>query len=378
MNLQEYEPRKKCVLCDNSNFIDVFSYPNAIHYVEDINIRCDLDIEVKLLNFIGCLNCGCVQLQNLFDPIEIYKNNSHYTLSDTFHNHDELFTNFILKNILNFKNILEIGGGSGKLAKQIINNFNQQNIEINYKIFDISTQYFTNDIEYINGNCETYDFNSLDSTTIILSHTFEHLYQPKKFIKNISSSLINEIFISNPDMENLIKMNDINSLNIQHTFYIDTNFIKGLLNEYFFELKNIYYFNNNSIFYHFIKRPSTVQINYKNENLIPYLQQFYYNITLKINNIRIDYPFFICPSGFYGQIIFYYLNQTTKNNIIGFLDSDINKIGKRLCGTSIVIFEKEHIKNYQNPIVLLISNKYENEIKTELLYINNNTSFLNF
>lgn len=369
--------RTLCVICNNNKFINSFDIVNTINIVEDIN-ECIPENEIQTLNFVGCNNCGCVQLQNLFDVNELYNQPSCYTESLSWVKHNELFSNFILNNIISHNiNIVEIGGGSGKLAKYNLKNI--KNIK-NYKILEVSSEYNTlENIDYITGNCETYNFNDINVNVIILSHVFEHLYEPRKFIQNIINTNIKEVFISIPDMENLIKNNDINSLNIQHTFYIDTKFITFLFNEHKYELKNIFYYDNNSVFYHFIKNDNnTIQIidNYKNINLLEVINSFYYNLKQNIKNINTTKPFFICPSGFYGKIVYYYLEKNIQNNVIGFLDSDKNKINKRLCGTKNVIFNKEYIKNMNNVTILVISEKYKNEIVNELLLYNNNIEFI--
>ena len=41
-------------------------------------------------------------------------------------------------------------------------------------------------VKFIKGNCETYCYSGFN--TIILSHVFEHLYNPRKFIENIKNS----------------------------------------------------------------------------------------------------------------------------------------------------------------------------------------------
>jgi len=369
--------RKKCVICQESIFTDCFSIINTINIVEDED-KLYNENEIKDLNFIGCVKCGCVQLKNLFNPEEIYSQKSHSTDGTIWNKHNEEFIQFIGNNIFENSNILEIGGGSGKFAKNIMNNIKTNS----YKILDIFAPDIdiNDDIEYVYGNCEVFDFNNINIDSIILCHVFEHLYEPKKFIENISNTSIREIFISIPDMDNLIKNGDINNLNIQHTFYIDTQYITRLFNEFNYNLNSIYNYEKNSVFYHFVKNEFSnnkkITNEYKNIDLIEKQNIFYYNIKERIKNIKIDKPFLICPSGYYGKIVYHYLDESTKNNIIGFLDSDKYKINKRLSGTNSMIFSKAYIKNYENAIVLIIAEKYKDEIIDELLSYNNLVKFL--
>lgn len=369
--------RKICILCENDTFTDCFDIVNTINIVETADVPYN-DDEIKILKFVGCINCGCVQLQNLFDPRLIYDQKSHYTESNVWIKHNECLVNFIEKNSFFKKgDVIEIGGGGGKLAKNILHQM--PNLK-SYKILDISIQHIerNKDIEYIEGNCEEYDFKNATVDTIIMSHVFEHLYEPRKFLKNITNSKIEEVFISIPDMENLTKNGDINNLHIQHTFYIDTNFISWLFREYNFELKNVFNYDNNSVFYHFVKNATLKKKtigDVKNVQIIETLKNFYLTVKENIKKINFIEPFFICPSGFYGKIIYHYLENNTKKNIIGFLDSDKSKINSRLSGTNSLIFDKEYIKSYKNVNVLLIAEKYNKEIAEELLSYNNSIKF---
>ena len=369
--------RKECVICKNNNFKHVFDIIGTIDAYSSSSFTPN---EIETLKFIGCLFCGCIQLQNLFDIEKIYAQPMQCFNGPLLNKHHELFCNFIIKNkCIDSFNFFEIGGSYAKLANLIINYYKDiNNIKIDYKILEVDSTNYSNieNIEYISGNCEIYKFQYLD--TIIMSLGFEHLYEPRIFLNNIYDSDVKEVFISIPDMESLTKLGDINNLNIFHTYYIDTNFITYLFCEYKYELKNIYYYENNSIFYYFVKNEN-INLNLNNLvtniNLINSQYNFYSELKNKINSLIIDSSFFICPSGLYGRFVYYYLNEYTSRNVLGFLDGDTKKINKRLCGTKCKTFNKEYIKNIINPVVLIVSNKHKTELRDELLVFNNTTKF---
>jgi hypothetical protein len=369
--------RNICVICDYKCFVNVFDVITSINITTDTDYSSD---ELLKLNFIGCKNCGCVQLENLFDLDTIYKEPMQCFNGPSLIKHYELFNKFIIKNknIHNDNTFFEIGGSYGQLAKLLINEYNENNIPINYNILEFSIDHYPEieHVKYISGNCETYNFIGIN--TVIMSHVFEHLYEPKKFLKNIFVSNVKEVFISIPDMDNLIKIGDINNLNIYHTFYINTEFIKYLFQLFNFILKDIYYYDNNSIFYYFTKEKSIINnhfmINLNNNSLINTQRNFYREIKNKINNITIEKPFYICPSGLYGRFVYYYLNNDTKHNVLGFLDSDPIKINKRLCGTNLLTYKKQQIINNENPIVLIVSNKHNIELTNDILSYNSKTN----
>lgn len=373
--------RNKCVICEHTKFNDVFDIIGTINTTSTSPFLPD---EIQLLNFIGCLNCECIQLQNLFDPEKIYAEPMQCIPGPSLTEHYNLLRDFIIKNkLIDDYNFFEIGGSYGTLAKLIIHYYKHtKNINILYKIleFDSSNYLPIENVEYMNGNCETYDFKNVK--TLIMSHVFEHLYEPRLFLKNISETDIEEIYISIPDMESLSKSGDINNLNIFHTFYIDTKYITYLFKEYNYTLKDTYNYENNSIFYYFVKEQRILtndfsininNTNLINTNLINIQSHFYREMKNKINNIIIESPFFICPSGLYGRFIYYYLNNNTKNNVLGFLDSDPMKINKRLCGTHLLTYEKEKISHIEDCIVLIVSNKHKDELTKHILSCNNRT-----
>jgi len=397
--------RTNCVICENildSNLC--FTILNTVNIVSNLQITSlSNSNEIHNLNFVGCSNCGCIQLRNLFLQSDIYSEPLQIFDGYSIQKHHELFCDFVIKNV-NYQEVLfEIGGSYGNLAKKIIKKYNENSCNINYKIMEFSSDQYPpiNNIEYISGNCEEYEYTGIN--TIIMSHVFEHLYKPRDFIKKISKTNIQNIFISIPDMDGLSKIGDINNLNILHTYYINSKYIIYLFQLYGFILKDKYDYINNSIFYYFIrqlknsplcdlnkasqggadsnihwyKSNDCSEIEYKQLSLINEIPDFYLNKISKIKTINIFEPFFICPSGFYGQFIYFYLNESSKINVIGFLDGDPYKINKRLSGTVLNIYNKNKITDYDSITILISSSKHSNELKQELLLYNNNITFIN-
>ena len=217
--------RLNCVICDKNKFTDVINIKNTINI---INIISDIEYdnnEIKSLNFIGCENCGCVQLKNLFSQNLIYSQPLQIFDGPNIQKQRDSFCDFIINNINYEKNLFEIGGAYGDLAKKIIQKYADNGSYIKYKILEYNAEHYPeiNNVEYITGNCELYNYNGIK--TIIMSHVFEHLYAPRIFLNKISATSIENIFISIPDMDNLMINGDLNNLNILHTYYINSQFI---------------------------------------------------------------------------------------------------------------------------------------------------------
>jgi 2-polyprenyl-3-methyl-5-hydroxy-6-metoxy-1,4-benzoquinol methylase len=114
--------------------------------------------------------------------------------------HHETFAEFIAK--WEPKNICEIGGGHGYLAKIILD----ENSEIKYLMIEPDPSTFDERVEYLKDFVE----NNLDKISsydhIIHSHVLEHIYDPINFLKQIAAKMKPEakMHISIPNIEEII------------------------------------------------------------------------------------------------------------------------------------------------------------------------------
>jgi hypothetical protein len=286
------------------------------------------------------------------------------------------FTDFIIKNIIN-DNIIEIGGSNGALVK----------IVQEKKIFNYSIMYLYDsapdvpNVKFINANCETYDFP--ENNTIILSHVFEHLYNPLKFVENLKRNNVNQIIISNLDFDNLLQRNDISIINFERTYYCNTCHLDHIMKQYGYSRKDSLEFEKQAVFYNYLKDSSETVYDYndviKNVYLLDKLLKYFIGREKKIRRIKIDnnYQTFICTAGHYGQMAYNFLDKYVKENVVGFLDGDPLKIGKRVYGTEYFTYAKSKLSEYVNVNVILCVERYRDEITSELLSHNKNTNIIN-
>jgi hypothetical protein len=312
--------------------------------------------------WVSCNECGCVQLKYLIDPNVLY--NSTHNLTYTFplwNQHHTSFSDFILNNIQH-NNLMEIGGSSGALYNKL------KGSNINYSCIDLCEASFdTSNIKYEIANCENYMF--INNNCIAASHIFEHLYEPTKFIKNISKQNIDSVFISIPNMEILLEKNNPLILNYEHTYYIDTYFIQYLFSKEGYSLIKSEIFKEHSLFFYFKKTNcNEIKLEYRIS-----IKDTFIKINEKINNtiknIDIKENSFIVPGGYLGQII-YTINRP--KSILGFLDNDISKQNKRLYGTPYYMYSFDKLKEYNQLINLYVfAGPYINEICNQLKNYNN-------
>jgi len=379
-----YWIRTTCVICNNDLFEDVYKKEYPIQFTPPTLTSSVNEDNVELLYFIGCKTCGCVQIKYLIDPIKLYGNAHNVTYNyPSMRNHHNKFAEFISKNIINTK-IIEVGGSNGILASILKENFDSIEKNIEYTIIDLCDRVpENNNITYINANCETYCFP--ENNTIILSHVYEHLYNPFKFTKNLKDNNVNQVIIANPDFVGLLKRNDSSFLNFEHTFFCPTVYLDYIMNENRYYRNDILNHEGWAIFYSYIKCDKITDSNENKLNLknnihyIDELKNYLVERENKYKNLEIDNEnkTFIFPAGHYGQLAYYFLNDNIKKNIEGFIDGDKFKIGKRVYGTKYYTFEKCEISKYENVNIIICSERYRNEMIDEIKLLNKNAKIIN-
>jgi len=348
--------RTICAVCASSHLIPIHTlkaYPLSVGAHEGTDDFGDL-------HFVGCTSCGCVQLQNLIDAETLYKYSHNNTFNTaTWKDHHDQFKTFIVED-LSDTHLLEFGGYSGTLAERIL----KERPEQQYTIIDLcNIDPQIPGVSFQTGNCET---SKISSKSVALSHVFEHLYNPLNFIKNMNENGVESIYISIPNMDILLKRQNISFLNIEHTYYINHPFIVLMFQRNGFFLHRSVAFRDHSLFFHFRKGHSDPQP-YQNPELINKFHDYFIKREQLFMSIIIERPVFIAPAGHFGQLIYYYLKHNAAN-IIGFLDNDPTKLNKRVYGTSCKTYSMDHICNIIEPITILLADSpYISEITAQLL-----------
>jgi hypothetical protein len=351
--MNTHDIRFKCIFCDSK--IDNTYFKDDLNIFLSSNI-CNSINNKKITipyNILICNLCGCYQNKYLGNLNLVYNDNHNNTvISNIWIEHYNNFFNFILESnkILNNYNILEIGAGNNYIVDLFLkNNYN------NYTILEPVITNKIDNIKYISGWLEDYT-NKDNNDLVILSHVFEHLYNPKDLFK-IKSKYI---ALSIPNIPKYLDNFILNFLNIEHTYYFEEEHIITLFNNYHYKLINKKYFYEHSIFLLFEFDSNINQLLYKNDNIDTIFNKFnlYFNkihdIINKTNNYinNSNKKFAIFPANMYIQYLIS-LGLDTKN-IYYFYDNNINKLNKYLYGTEIICKNLDFfIKNNEYQIILL-------------------------
>jgi len=348
--------RTQCTIC-NLSIDKLFTFKNfpvsmGISKSEDQYIDQDWCI---------CSYCGCIQLENLI-PIEtLYKHPHNPAIGNSWANHNESFSKFVLNN--SWGNIIEIGGGNGKIAKLIAPNRENQ-----YLIFDKHLYSFIHDSVVCSGSfydpCERYSFSC---GTIISSHMVEHMYNPRDYFQSFYEKLPagGRVIFSFPNITAGLTDKFLNTLNFEHTYQIDPSYLKCMMESNGFRLICSEEFTKYNQFMCFEKykishqdHVNRYQTNKRifNEFIASNLDEADKIISLICDSKKKRYIF---GCHVFSQYLLHF--GLNKIQFDGIIDNDPNKIGKRLYGTNLKVFPSSIVSDIDS-VVVVRAGIYTNEV----------------
>lgn len=336
--------RTKCVLCDdNSKLIPIETIIEPYHVIKNEN---EYDVTHGY-----CEKCYSIQLMTLLNPDILYDGNYYIVPNTNNYNwsqHNISLIQLIVSSINTNEPLIEVGSSSFVLGKHLIEYYKD------YTVFDISLKSCKkrDDVKYIEGNCENYKFEK--NSNIIMSHVFEHLYEPKKFIENCLKNNVKNIIISIPNM------NDNSTFHItqQHTFVYNDTDIRHIFELYNYKcLKQTFFTTNDEslpcLFFHF-------SLNNDNSILTPSQRyndetRHLYTFNLLKNKISVPPNTFITCASMISIKLFSMIKN--KENIIGIIDMNNKLHGEIFANTNLKIYPYNHLQNYDNNESIIVFQK---------------------
>ena len=211
-----YTLRKRCVFCESVSLNDLFSTNTQTSLSISFGSKGESPYSMPF-NIQICSSCNCVQTKYLGN-LDIIYNKNHIdicgSLKQTMYNQ---FSDFITENKA-IQGILEAGACFDFLSNRIKENL----ADLPYIVVDPAYIGKSDRIQIIPEFIENVNISALPINTVIMSHIFEHLYEPSALLKKLQSSTnIQYIYLNHPDFEHNIKTNTYVVLNSEHTFYIE-------------------------------------------------------------------------------------------------------------------------------------------------------------
>jgi hypothetical protein len=325
---------------------------------------------------------GMIQLNPLL-PLDVVYSAEHGsgTTGKAWDEHHSSFASFIYK--FKPKNILEIGGLHGILAKKYL----QLESNVDWTMVEPNPTVDPNlPIKVIKGFFDDKFTSDNKFEAVVHSHVLEHVYNPDEFMSHKSSFMEegNLLIFTLPNMEVMLTNNYTNCINFEHTVYFTEPYIEYFLSKYGFELVEKYYFKKDHSIFYCARKTNTAQNailpsglyeknksifqNYINSHIndVNYLNKFTSETTL---------PVYLFGAHIFSQYLISFGLDTSK--IVYLLDNDIQKENKRLYGTSLISKSPKILKHVPNAVVILRAGVYNDEIMKDILAnINPNVIFI--
>lgn len=374
--------RTNCVIC-NGNLVDMHTLPNfpiymGVNYDDIVQQMCDL-------TYCRCETCNTLQVRKLI-PLDVLYKHNHNTdvVGDMWKNHYASFSKFIFDDEQPVpKTILEVGDPSCKMA-----NANRSKKFEEWIIIEPS--------KLINGFDRVRHIqNVLDNTftidpvdMVIFSHSFEHMYNPSEIAQKLHDIITEDgcLYVSIPDMNHFAEheLLPFNCVTFEHTFFINPDIMEYLFQNKF-KLEKVEYYKHHSVFLKFRKQSATkTPINSKTSR-IGETNKHYNRLFVKNTQTISDYIAAVnkkleTVESYYiygAHISTQFLLQVGINpsKIVGILDNAQSKIGKTLYGTNYRVYSPQ-ILTHGAPVVMCKVGAFTDEIKADLLKINNRITFL--
>ncbi len=325
---------------------------------------------------------GIIQLTKLV-PLDILYMEQHVDATGpTWSEYNNTFAEYIFKKKLG--NIIEIGGGSGKIAKIVL----EKNKNIKYTVIEPNPLFEeTNNLKIIPEffSKKLKDKFSDNNLTIVFSQVYEHVYDPEEFLIEINKFLPigGRLIFAYPNLEFWFKNKFTNALNFEHTLLMTDYFVDYFIKKSGFNILEKIKYKNHSHFYTVQKTGSTVGI-VNIDNRYDYYKSMFHEfinhhlkMVKELNNLieKSESQIFLFGAHIFSQYLIAFGLKT--NNILFILDNSPLKIEKRLYGTNLKVKSPKILTEYQDPSVILKTGLYNEEIKNDIIKnINSKTNFI--
>lgn len=331
------------------------------------------------MNFYISASTGIIQINPIL-PLDVVYQSSHGsgTVGKSWILHHHEFSKFI--NEFAPQSIFEIGGGSGILSKK----YNSQFSHINWTILEPNPDN-DSDANIIKGFFDENFTHTEEFDFLVHSHVLEHIFYPDKFLADISEFLNFEqkMIFSVPNLKEMFNRYYTNCINFEHTILLTEEHIDHMLSKHQFKiLSKKYFLDDHSIFYAVEKNKNvtetTLPKSIHTDNNVAFFRYIeYFDKLIKCLNKKMndfDGEIYLFGGHIFSQFL---INRgLTISKIVSIVDNDINKQGKRLYGTPLMVQSPYILRDKKDPAVILFAANYDHEIKMDIINnINKDTMF---
>lgn len=309
--------------------------------------------------------CGSIQLTKLV-PLDILYREQHVDgTGPTWEKYYDDFASYILKN--NPRRVLEIGGGSGKLAYRAT----KANPSLTWTIVEPNPHIEqTNQVkvipEFFGSAVTTHEID-----TVVFSQVMEHVYNPNEFVADIGKFLADggQVVFAYPQIKSWLDRKFTNALNFEHCVMID-DFVEYIFMKQGFSFVDRHIYKDHSIFYKAIKSPTSIPslpnhyTEYKSTfmNFVGHHERLAIELNAKLRTANA--PVYLFGAHIFATFLFAFGLDRKLN---GILDNSKLKQNRRLYGTDFIVSSPQILKNIGRANVILRAGIYNEEIKKDII-----------
>ena len=372
--------RKKNVINQNKDLEALYLLQKCPVFVGCVEHDIKRDLYADMSWGISPSN-GIIQLESLIPLDILYPHQNAGSVGNIWMQHHREFAKFIYG--YKPKSVLEIGGAHGVLSREY-----QKEDSIKWTILEPNPSPADNvNAEFIKGFFDDRFVFDDEVDAIIHSHVFEHIYYPDKFVKHLSGFLKEgqKLIFSIPNMEEMLKRNYTNCINFEHTVFLTEPYVEYLLSKFGFrQIEKQYFMDDGSIFYAYIKDKNTKIISLPDNlyehnkklyfDYITYHEELIHDLNKKVAQTNSNQSIYLFGAHIFAQYLIAFGLNTSRNSCL--LDNNVNKQGKRLYGTALMVSSPKILADEEKPIVILKAGVYNDEIREDILTnINSSTTF---
>jgi SAM-dependent methyltransferase len=374
----DYVIRNKSIITDKANLEHLYTFKDFPVFFGCVDHTPEQDLKADM-SWAICPESGVIQLDKLI-PLDVLYQEQHVDgTGPTWEQYYKDFAEYIGKQPV--RNILEIGGGAGKLADLVI----QSTENTTWTIVEPNPLHRgSNRIKvvsaFFDGNFR-YD-GPVD--TVVFSQVMEHAYDPQEFVASIAKFLKagDRLVCAYPNLKLWLEKKYTNAINFEHSMFLTDYFVDYIFEKHGFRIVDKSFYKDHSVFYTAEKIQETASDpvfenkyeEYKKifTDYIGYHESLVENLNNKIK--AFDGEVYVFGAHIFAQYLFAFgLNQ---DKVVSLLDNSSLKQGRRLYGTRFIVESPEVLKGKDNVAVILKVGIYRDEIFRQLQSINPNVVVL--
>lgn len=371
--------RNTDIVTGNDDLELVYSFKNFPVFMGCVDQDQSKDL-VSDMNIHISRSSGMLQLNPVL-PLDVVYQTEHNpgTTGQAWANHHRAFAEFIGQ--FKPKGVFEIGGAHGQLSEYYAESSN-----IPWTIIEPNPVPVANlKATMVKGFFTGIEQIPEGVDTIVHSHVYEHVYDPKDFTSKLSQLPVGtKVCFSVPALKAHLRNQFTNTLNFEHTYLCTEEFIEWFMACYGFDLLDrMYYGDDHSIFYacirgdrdvHFWSHPEAYD---DNINMWNTYVEYHTQLIRSINSQIESAPGKVYLFGAHVFSQFLLAFGLNRDKIECIIDNSELKQGKRLYGTDLTVRSPQVLADEVNPTVILRTGVFNTEIKQDILTnINPGTKFL--